>query len=128
MLSLLLAPVDAAKPAQYATGAACLTRRAAAGDDRGRGHTGGLDVTNVVWCTGFHPAFDWVELPVFDHDGNVRHESGVVAGQPGLYFVGLHFLHALSSGMVHGVGRDARRVVGQIASGRTHRDVGRAGV
>jgi len=40
-----------------------------------------------------------------------QHRSGLVDGQPGLYFVGLHFLHALSSGMVHGVGRDAARIV-----------------
>jgi putative flavoprotein involved in K+ transport len=39
----------------------------------------------------------------------------VVASQPGLYFVGLHFLHALSSGQIHGMGRDAEHVVEMIA-------------
>ena len=70
-----------------------------------------VDVAKVIWCTGFDPGFDWIDLPVFAEDGEPQHHSGLVDGQPGLYFVGLHFLHALSSGMVHGVGRDAARIV-----------------
>ena len=70
-----------------------------------------LAVTNVVWCSGFHPGFDWIDLPVFGNDGELRHQSGVVENQPGLYFVGLPFLHAMSSSMIHGVGRDAARIV-----------------
>ncbi len=74
-----------------------------------------LDVTNVVWSTGFHPGFSWVNLPVFGEDGEPRQYRGVVAGAPGLYFVGLHFLYAMSSTMIHGVGRDARYVAERIA-------------
>jgi len=73
-----------------------------------------LDVTNVIWCTGFRPGFDWIDLPVF-RDGGPAHQSGIVEEEPGLYFVGLFFLHALSSAMIHGVGRDARRVAAAIA-------------
>jgi putative flavoprotein involved in K+ transport len=73
-----------------------------------------LDAANVVWCTGFEPGFDWVHLPVLERGWPV-HRSGVAEGAPGLYFVGLHFLHALSSVMVHGVGRDAERVARSIA-------------
>lgn len=74
-----------------------------------------LEVANVVWCTGFHPNFSWIELPVLgDHEP--LHERGIVAREPGLYFVGLHFLSALSSGMIHGVGRDAERIAKCIAS------------
>jgi putative flavoprotein involved in K+ transport len=69
-----------------------------------------LDVANVVWCTGFHPGFSWIDLPVFGADGLPLHENGVVAQEPGLFFVGLHFLYALSSEMIHGVGRDAGRI------------------
>lgn len=46
-------------------------------------------------------------------------ERGVAAGQPGVYFVGLHFLYALSSTMIHGVERDARRVADTIARRET---------
>lgn len=74
-----------------------------------------LDVANVVWCTGFHPDFSWIDLPVLgEHEP--LHERGVVASEPGLYFVGLHFLYAMSSTMIHGVERDAKYVVQAITS------------
>lgn len=69
-----------------------------------------LDVANVVWCTGFRPGLDWIKLPIFDNQGEPMQRRGVAAGEPGLYFVGMHFLYSMSSGMIHGVGRDARRV------------------
>jgi putative flavoprotein involved in K+ transport len=77
-----------------------------------------LDVANVIWCTGFHPGFSWIDLPIFDERGEPRHEKGIVPEVPGLYFVGLHFLYALSSTMIHGVGRDAERVVRAISGRR----------
>jgi putative flavoprotein involved in K+ transport len=80
-----------------------------------------LDVANVIWCTGFRAPSTWIDLPVFDKSGDPMHERGVVSGEPGLYFVGLHFLHAFSSVMIHGVGRDAKHVVGKIASRRDAR-------
>ena len=75
-----------------------------------------LSVQNVIWCTGFHAGFNWIDLPIFAVDGEPKHRSGVVDGKEGLYFVGLHFLHAMTSGMVHGVGRDASRIVESIES------------
>ena len=75
-----------------------------------------LDVANVIWCTGYHAGFSWVERSVFDDDGEPRHDRGVVQGEPGLYFVGLRFLYAASSTMIHGVGRDADHVAGVIAA------------
>jgi len=74
------------------------------------------DVANVIWCTGFHPGFSWIDLPVFGPDGEPQHDRGVVPGEPGLYFLGLHFLFAFSSSMIHGVGRDAARIAGAIAA------------
>jgi putative flavoprotein involved in K+ transport len=75
-----------------------------------------LEVANVVWCTGFHPGFSWIDLPIFAGNGEPAHQRGIVAGEPGLYFVGLHFLYALSSTMIHGVERDAERVADAIAT------------
>jgi putative flavoprotein involved in K+ transport len=69
-----------------------------------------LDVANVVWCTGFHPGFSWIDLPVLDEAGEPRHQRGLLPQEPGLSFVGLHFLYAMSSTMIHGVGRDAERI------------------
>jgi putative flavoprotein involved in K+ transport len=74
-----------------------------------------LDVANVVWCTGFDPGFSWIDLPVFGEE-EPMHERGVVATEPGLFFVGLHFLYAASSAEIHGVGRDAEYIVRAIAS------------
>lgn len=74
-----------------------------------------LTPANVVWCTGFHPGLSWLDLPVFGPAGEPVQQRGVATGEPGLYFVGLHFLYALSSTMIHGVERDARRVAEVIA-------------
>ena len=73
-----------------------------------------LDVRNVIWCTGFHGGFSWIDLPIVADDGEPRHESGIVPGEPGLYFVGLHFLHSASSTMIHGIARDAERIANAI--------------
>jgi putative flavoprotein involved in K+ transport len=69
-----------------------------------------LEAANVVWCTGFEPGFSWIHLPVFEEDGMPKHEAGAVIGEPGLYFVGLPFIYAFSSAMIHGVARDAERI------------------
>jgi putative flavoprotein involved in K+ transport len=75
-----------------------------------------MEVTTVLWCTGFRPDFAWVDLPVFDPDGAPAHHRGVVGSQPGLYFLGLWFLSAFTSSLLGGVGRDAEHVAEQIAS------------
>jgi putative flavoprotein involved in K+ transport len=81
-----------------------------------------LEVANVIWCTGFRPDFSWIDLPVIRDDKiEPIHRRGIVANQPGLYFVGLFFQYAASSGLVGGVGRDAAHVVDAIAS-RTRGD------
>ncbi|HVX40115.1 MAG TPA: FAD-dependent oxidoreductase [Gemmatimonadaceae bacterium] len=72
-------------------------------------------VTNVIWATGFELGFSWIDLPIFDERGEPRHVRGEATDVPGLYFVGLHFLYAMSSAMVHGVGRDAEYVAHRIA-------------
>ena len=73
-----------------------------------------LDVANVIWCTGFGNGLSWIDLPIFEPGGEPRHQSGIATGEPGLYFVGLHFLHSFSSTMIHGVARDAKRIADTI--------------
>jgi putative flavoprotein involved in K+ transport len=80
-----------------------------------------LDVANVIWCTGYHAGFSWIDLPIFGNDGGILHEGGVVPSEPGLYFVGLAFLYAMSSSMIHGVGRDAARLVDTLAKRQPRR-------
>lgn len=74
--------------------------------------------SSIIWCTGFHSGFDWIDLPVLDAHGVPRHRFGRSTDVDGLYFAGLHFQYAVSSTMVAGVGRDARRVVDWIAADR----------
>jgi putative flavoprotein involved in K+ transport len=73
-----------------------------------------LDVENVIWCTGFSGGLSFIELPVFDETGEPLQQRGV-STEPGLYFLGQHFLYAASSGMIQGVGRDARYIAGAVA-------------
>lgn len=78
-----------------------------------------LDVGNVIWCTGFRPNFSWIDLPVFgseEYPMEPRHRRGIVQDVPGLYFVGLFFLYALTSSLLTGVSRDAKYVVDRLAS------------
>jgi putative flavoprotein involved in K+ transport len=83
-----------------------------------------LDVRNIVWCTGFRPAFSWIDVPFeIGDDGYPVQYRGVVASAPGLYFVGLLFLHSFTSMLIYGAGRDARRVAQHIVSQRAPRRV-----
>jgi putative flavoprotein involved in K+ transport len=75
-----------------------------------------LDVSNVIWCTGFREEFPWIDLPIFDENEQPLHERGVVVGEPGLYFVGLPFQYAAGSDVLPGVGRDAEYIAKHIAS------------
>ena len=78
-----------------------------------------LDVANVVWCTGFRTDFRWIDLPVFDGDGQPRHDRGVVESEPGLCFLGLVFQYSVSSDVLPNRGRDARYLADHIARRRT---------
>ena len=80
-----------------------------------------LDVANVIWSTGYRPGFSWIDLPVLGDRQEPVHERGIVAQEPGLYFIGLEFLFSVSSATVTGVGRDARRVAKQIEARAAHR-------
>jgi putative flavoprotein involved in K+ transport len=75
-----------------------------------------LDVANIVWCTGFDPGLSFLDLPILDAQGEPMQKRGIVESEPGLFFVGRHFQYAMSSGMVHGVGRDAEFIARAIAA------------
>lgn len=75
-----------------------------------------IDARNVIWCTGYRHGFPWIELPIFDDHGEPAHERGIVRQSPGLYFVGLHFLTAMSSATLFGIGRDAARIADAVAA------------
>ncbi len=70
-------------------------------------------ISSVIYGTGFRFDFGWIDLPVFDARGYPRYERGVTE-VPGLYFVGLHWLHTCGSGLFYQVGRDAEYVVNHL--------------
>ncbi len=78
-----------------------------------------VDVRNVVWCTGFRPDYSWIRFPFeIGDDGFPVQYRGVVSSSPGLYVVGLPFLHSFASMLIAGAGRDAERVVRHIVRKR----------
>jgi putative flavoprotein involved in K+ transport len=85
-----------------------------------------LEVANVIWATGFHPGFEWIDVSIAkDAHGDPVQWRGVVPSEQGLYFLGLHFLYAFSSTMIHGVARDAKyvaeTVIRRVDAARTRR-------
>jgi putative flavoprotein involved in K+ transport len=72
-------------------------------------------ITSVIWCIGFTPDFKWVNASVFNGIGEPVHYRGVTA-QPGLYFLGLPWLHTWGSGRFSGVSRDAQYLSEKIAN------------
>jgi len=78
-----------------------------------------LDVANVVWCTGFRPDYSWIRFPFeLGEDGYPVQYRGVVSSSPGLYVVGIPFLHSFTSMLIGGAGRDAERVARHIVTER----------
>ena len=77
-------------------------------------------ISAVVWCIGFQPDFAWLDAPVFNGRGHPSHLRGVTR-VPGLYFLGLPWLHTWGSGRFSGVARDALYLAERIAAweGRT---------
>jgi putative flavoprotein involved in K+ transport len=66
-----------------------------------------IEASVIVWSTGFTPAYDWIDLPVFEANGSPRHRRGVVEEAAGLFFAGLRFQHRMTSSLLGGVGDDA---------------------
>jgi putative flavoprotein involved in K+ transport len=70
-------------------------------------------VGTVLWATGFRPDHSWLQMPVFDRKGRLRHHGGVVA--PGLYVLGLNFLRRRKSSFIHGAEDDVRELGAHLA-------------
>jgi putative flavoprotein involved in K+ transport len=72
----------------------------------------GLNLTTgaihtIVWATGYRPDYSWLDVPVLDRKGQIRHDRGVVDA-PGMYLMGLPFLRRRKSSFIHGAEDDAR--------------------
>jgi putative flavoprotein involved in K+ transport len=74
-------------------------------------------VRTILWANGYRPDFAWIELPVFDAEGWPVQSRGATE-VPGLYFIGVHWLHKRKSALLLGVGEDAEHVVSTIVDGK----------
>jgi putative flavoprotein involved in K+ transport len=73
------------------------------------------EIRSIVWATGFRPDYRWLDVPVLDRNGELRHDGGVVMGAPGLYTMGLPVLRRRKSTFILGAEDDARDVTGHLA-------------
>ncbi len=68
------------------------------------------EIRTIVWATGFRPDYQWLDVPVLDQKGQLRHDGGVI-DRPGLYVLGLPVLRRRKSTFICGIEDDAREVV-----------------
>jgi len=80
--------------------------------------TGGR-IRSIVWATGSRPDYSWLDVPVLDRKGFLRHEGGVVDA-PGLYALGLPVLRRRKSTFIHGAEDDARDLMEHLAGYLAH--------
>lgn len=73
-----------------------------------------MKVGTVLWATGYTYDYDWVHVPVLDSRGRPVQKRWI-SEHPGLYFLGLHWMHTFKSGLFSGVGADAEYIADHIA-------------
>ena len=76
-------------------------------------------IRTILWATGFRPDYSWLDLPVLDRKGRIRHDGGVVES-PGAYLMGMPFLRSRKSSLIDGAGDDARYLSSHLASYLDH--------
>jgi putative flavoprotein involved in K+ transport len=75
---------------------------------------GGGEIRTIVWATGYRPDYGWLDVPVVDDKGQLRHDGGVLES-PGLYALALPVLRRRKSTFIHGIEDDARDVIDHLA-------------
>jgi putative flavoprotein involved in K+ transport len=80
----------------------------------------GAEIRTIVFATGYRADYSWLDVPVLDRHGRIRHDGGVVTYAPGLYVVGLPFLRRRRSSFIHGADADSAEV-----SAHLHQALGR---
>jgi putative flavoprotein involved in K+ transport len=72
------------------------------------------EIRTIIWAAGFRPDYSWLEVPVLDRKGLIRHDGGVVPS-PGMYLMGMPFLRRRKSALIDGAGDDARDLSAHLA-------------
>ena len=76
---------------------------------------GNGQIRTIIWATGFLPDYSYLDVPVLDRKGRIRHDGGVVDA-PGLYLMGIQFLRRRKSALIDGAGDDARDLSAHLAA------------
>jgi putative flavoprotein involved in K+ transport len=72
------------------------------------------EICTIIWATGFRPDYGWLDVPVVDLKGRLRHDGGTV-DSPGMYALGLPVLRRRKSTFIHGIEADARDVIAHLS-------------
>jgi putative flavoprotein involved in K+ transport len=73
------------------------------------------DIKSILWATGYSPDYSWLDIPLLDRKGKIRHDGGVV-DSPGMYLMGLTLLRRRKSSFIHGAEDDARDLSAHLMS------------
>jgi len=73
------------------------------------------DIKTILWATGYDPDYSWLDIPVLDRKGKIRHDGGVV-DSPGMYLLGTTLLRRRKSSFIHGAEDDARALSAHLMS------------
>ena len=74
------------------------------------------EIKTIIWATGYQPDYSWLDMPVFDRKGRIRHDGGILDDAPGAYLMGIQFLRRRKSALLDGVGDDARDLCAHLAA------------
>lgn len=74
-------------------------------------------IGTVLWATGYRRSYPWLNVPVLDERGEIRHDEGVTQS-PGLYVLGLQFLRRRNSSFIDGVAGDAEDLANHLCERR----------
>jgi putative flavoprotein involved in K+ transport len=78
------------------------------------------EIQTIIWATGYRPDYSWLDIPVVDRKGLLRHEGGVVES-PGMYLIGAPFLRRRKSSFIDGARDDAQELVVELVAFLDHR-------
>ena len=70
-------------------------------------------IRTIIWATGFRPDYSWLDVPVLDRKGQIRHDGGIVES-PGLYVLGLPLMRRRKSSFIFGIEDDARDITNHL--------------
>lgn len=78
-------------------------------------------IGTIIWATGYRPDFSWLDVPVLDRKGRIRHDGGIVDDAPGMYVLGAPVLRRRRSSFIHGAEQDTDDIAAMLHHHLDHR-------